>query len=176
MSETPEKHPTPEADALAADFRTAFRQHPAGVTIIAAAGERGPIGVTASSTASVSITPPTLLFSLIGASHSAQGILAAGRLSVNMLTADHADLAQIFATSRTERFAAGQEWRTLDDGTPVLETASASLVCTIAETVEVGQSVVVVATVESVALGEEGSGLVHRDRAFYTLEASARLP
>lgn len=154
---------------LSAAFRTAFRHHPGGIAIIAASGEAGPVGMTASSVASVSVTPTTVLFSLMRSSRSAVGLLDADALSVNLVNARHAGLAQTFAMHGTERFTPAEGWEYLPDGTPVLADASASLVGHVTHTVELGEAVVVVAEITEVRSGDPGDALVYRNRAFHRL-------
>lgn len=162
--------PTPGGHDLSAEFRAAFRHHPGGIAIIAAAGDGGPVGMTASSVASVSVTPTTVLFSLMRSSRSAVGVLEAGALSVNLVNADHAELAQIFAAHGAERFTPEQGWEYLPDGTPVLGDAAASLIGHVTHTVELGEAVVVVAEITEVRRGDPGDALVYRNRAFHRLE------
>lgn len=156
-------------EELSADFRAAFRHHPGGIAIIAAASDSGPVGMTASSVASVSVTPTTLLFSLMRSSRSAVAVLAADALSVNLVNAAHADLARAFADSRAPRFTPDQGWDYLANGTPVLTDASASLIGHVTHTVELGEAVVVVAEITEVRRGDPGDGLVYRNRAFHVL-------
>lgn len=155
---------------LSAEFRAAFRHHPGGIAIIAAAGDGGPVGMTASSVASVSVTPTTVLFSLMRSSRSAVAVLEADALSVNLVNAKHADLAQIFAAHGAERFTPDQGWEYLDDGTPVLGDAAASLIGHVTHTVELGEAVVVVAEITEVRRGDPGTALVYRNRAFHELD------
>lgn len=161
--------PTASEKDLSAAFRTAFRHHPGGIAIIAAAGVSGPVGMTASSVASVSVTPTTVLFSLMRTSRSAVGLLEADALSVNLVNARHTELAQKFAMHGSERFTPEEGWDYLSDGTPVLGDASASLVGHVTHTVELGEAVVVVAEITDVTRGEPGEALVYRNRAFHRL-------
>ena len=65
---------------LVSAFRDAFRHHPTGVAVVTARDDAGaPVGLTASSVASVSLTPPALVLSV---SHrtSAAGALRASRI------------------------------------------------------------------------------------------------
>ncbi|MBW8821649.1 MAG: flavin reductase, partial [Streptomyces sp.] len=45
-------------------LRSVFRQHAAGVAVITASGDAGPVGFTATSLASVSAEPPMLSFGI----------------------------------------------------------------------------------------------------------------
>ncbi|WP_035280688.1 flavin reductase family protein [Brevibacterium album] len=174
LQDTTEENRTAR-ERLGADFREAFRHHPGGIAIIAGADADGPAGMTASSVASVSVTPTTVLFSLMRGSRSADCVLRAERLSVNLLHAGHAQLARDFATRGAPRFTPGQNWERLDDGTPVLADAAACLIGHVTHTVELGEAVVVVAEITEVRTGEPGEGLVYRDRRFHGLSGDSAL-
>jgi flavin reductase (DIM6/NTAB) family NADH-FMN oxidoreductase RutF len=162
-------------EKLSEDFREAFRHHPGGIAIIAATGAEGPVGMTASSVASVSVTPTTVLFSLMRTSRSAVAVLEADRLSVNLVHAGHVRLARDFATRGAPRFTPEQNWDRLEDGTPVLADAAAVLIGHVTRTVELGEAVVVIAEITEVRRGEPGTGMVYRDRTFHGLGTDSAL-
>ncbi|WP_250031100.1 flavin reductase family protein [Paractinoplanes maris] len=144
------------------EFKTAFRRYPTGVAIITAAG---PVGLTASSVASVSADPPALSFSVM-ASPSARAILEAPSFVVNLLGAGSVALAEAFSATGGPRFTPGQAWDVLPTGEPVLTTATASLRATPLDRVPVGTSTVVIAQVHEVLLGDATGHLVYHDRAY----------
>ncbi|GGM21520.1 flavin reductase family protein [Dactylosporangium sucinum] len=150
---------------LAELFRTAFRGYPTGVAIITAHGPDGPVGLTASSVASVSVAPPALSFSVMD-SPSALVIAAASSVVVNLLGAAHAGLASDFARNGAPRFTAGQGWITLPTGEPGLAGAPAALRCVPLHRVAVGASTLVVAQVTDVVPGPDGPALIHHERRF----------
>ncbi|MEU4423341.1 flavin reductase family protein [Actinoplanes sp. NPDC024001] len=154
-------------------FRSAFRRHPAGVAVISAMTPDGPVGLTASSVASVSVAPPALSFSVLG-SRSARGILEAPSFVVNLLGAGHARLADDFARAGRPRFTPDQGWDLLPTGEPILAGAVASLRGTPLHLVPVGESTVVVATVHEVLLGPCDGRLVYHDREFITYPEGIR--
>ncbi|MBM2614581.1 flavin reductase family protein [Actinoplanes sp. LDG1-06] len=143
-------------------FRAAFRRYPTGVAIISAAG---PVGLTASSVASVSLDPPALSFSVMG-SPSAQALVRAPSFVVNLLGPDSIALARAFAGPGGPRFTPDQGWDYLPSGEPVLTSASASLRGIPLQLVPVGTSTVVIAEIVDVLLGEPGGHLVYHDRDF----------
>ena len=61
----------------AEQFRFAFRSHPAGVAVVTADAGDGPVAMTVSSVASISIDPPTLMFSASAISSSTPTICRA---------------------------------------------------------------------------------------------------
>jgi flavin reductase (DIM6/NTAB) family NADH-FMN oxidoreductase RutF len=146
-------------------FKAAFRRFPTGVAVVTATGPAGPVGLTASSVASVSVVPPALSFSVMG-SPSARIIAAASSFVVHLLGARHSALAQDFARPGGPRFTPEQEWSVLATGEPMLPSALAALRCTPVQLVAVGTSTVVIATVDEVYLGPADGRLVYHDRTF----------
>ncbi|HWS32838.1 MAG TPA: flavin reductase family protein, partial [Actinoplanes sp.] len=143
--------------------KDAFRRYPTGVAVIAAAG---PVGLTASSVASVAADPPALSFSVMNG-RSAKAILDAPSFTVNLLSAAHIGLARDFARSGGPRFTPEQGWAMLPTGEPFLPGALASLRAASLHLVPVGDSTVIVAEVLDILLGPPGGRLVHHDRRFF---------
>ncbi|WP_372700069.1 flavin reductase family protein [Arthrobacter sp. JSM 101049] len=167
--------PAPLAtEADPALFRDAFRGHPAGLAVITAAGPEGPIGLTASSVSSVSVDPPSLVFSLSGRT-TAPLLAAAETVVVHLMDSGQADIVRTFATPGTARFTADQDWEWLPTGEPLLRRSPWSLRCRVDERLDVGSSRVVIAEVLEVRAGTPaGEPLVYHDRTYHRLsEASA---
>lgn len=80
-----------------ADFRLAMRRLAAGVSIISGAGPDGPLGVTATAVTSLTAEPPSVLCCLNRSLDLEAAVKETGRFAVNMLSADHQDLAKRFA-------------------------------------------------------------------------------
>ena len=176
-------HPRPTAAAPAdrtdhadpALFRDAFRGHPAGLAVITAAGPDGPVGLTASSVSSVSIDPPSLVFSLSGRT-TAPLLAAAATVVVHLMDSGQADIVQTFATPGTDRFTADQDWEWLPTGEPLLRRSPWSLRCRVAERLDVGSSRVVIAEVLEVLPGTAaGDPLVYHDRTYHRLGEDSTL-
>lgn len=157
--------PTPVGEGM----KAAFRHHPAGVAIITAMTDIGPVGLTASSVASVAVDPAAIMFSVTRATGSAGAILGADSFVVHLIDAEHAELAQAFATSGAERFTPEQGWTTLPTGEPHLASARVALRGRALHTVSVGSSTVVIAEVLEVLDGPLGDPVVYIDRRFRTL-------
>lgn len=164
---------TAHAAELADDFKRAFRFHPAGVALITAATPEGPVGLTASSVASVSVDPAALVFSVTRTTGSAGLILAADSFLVHLLDARHAGIAQQFAVSGGERFTQEQGWTTLPTGEPHLAGVSAALRARSLQQTAVGGSMLVIAEVLEVLAApgepEASNAMAYRDRAFTRL-------
>lgn len=173
---TPTAPTVPIADpnvALATEFKAAFRYHPAGVALITAMTPDGPVGLTASSVASVAVDPAALVFSVTRTTGSAGLILAADTFLVHLLDAAHAGIAQEFAVSGGERFTPAQGWAALETGEPHLPHARVALRARTMQRVPVGDSMLVVAEVLEVHAGPEDPGasvpMAYRDRSFTAL-------
>ncbi len=162
---TADPQPTPVGERL----KTAFRSHPAGIAIISAATDVGPVGLTASSVASVAVDPAAIVFSVTRATGSAGAILGADTFVVHLIDDEHTALAQSFAVSGAERFTPEQGWTELATGEPYLPAARAALRCRALQTIVVGSSTVVIAEVLDVLLGASGTPVVYFDRAFHSI-------
>ncbi|MEC4019076.1 flavin reductase family protein [Streptomyces sp. H27-D2] len=127
-------------------FRSAFRQHAAGVAVITASGS-GPVGFTATSLASVAAEPPLISFGVGAGSSSWPVIAEAEYIGVHILGAHQRRLATSFARSGADRFAEPTRWRTGPEGVPVLDGVLAWLVCRIVARVPAADHRVVLAEV-----------------------------
>jgi flavin reductase (DIM6/NTAB) family NADH-FMN oxidoreductase RutF len=160
-----------EPELLVSAFRDAFRHHPAGVAVITTRDGAGePVGLTASSVASVSLAPPALVLSVSHRSGAAAALLAADTLLVHLLEARNVELARRFATSGADRFGPDTRWAPLVTGEPWLLGAPTALRCRPLARVPVGDATVVTAEVVGVrSAGRTGRPLVHHDRGFHAL-------
>lgn len=165
----PEVQPAP-SPRLTADFKAAFGGHPAGVAIITANSATGPVGITASSVASVSAEPPLLAFSLAAQSGSAAALAVADTVVVHLLSTDDLDLARIFADSRSERFTESMPWTRLESGEPLLMHGGFALHCKILSRTPAGGSLLLAAEVLNIiAPASTGAPLVYHSRTFHVL-------
>lgn len=155
-------------------FRDAIARVPSAVHVITTAGPAGRRGFTATAFASVSDDPATILVCLNRKSGQNEAFRANGVFAVNMMPADAAALADVFAGRGgivgEERFAHGA-WSVLLTGAPVLDGAPMALDCVLAEVVEMGTHAVMFGRVVAVRAIEAGSDqdqgvLIYRDRRY----------
>ncbi|MFK0042069.1 flavin reductase family protein [Paenarthrobacter sp. NPDC090517] len=150
-------------------FRSAFRAHPAGVSIVTATGPEGAVGLTASSVASVAVDPPTLAFSVTGG-RSASHIAAAQTIVVHLVGADQMELVRTFADPAAPRFTDAMDWEVLPTGEPLLREAVWALRCEIIHRAPMGGSVLLAARVLDIRSNPSDSApLVYHNREFHTL-------
>lgn len=155
------------------EFKTVFRNHPAGVAVVALRHEDRLVGFTATSVISVSAAPPLLAFSLASASSSWPAVSAARTLTVSFLAAGQDDISGRFATSGIDRFADGG-WTALPTGEPVIDGAVSWFRARVVQRTPVGDSYLVsLRALESSLTGTGGepvaSPLVYKNRAYHRI-------
>ena len=155
--------------SLSADFRDAFRAHPAGVALITATVDGIPYGLTISSLASLSIDPVAVSFSLTKESGAAGAVLAANTFMIHMLGEEHEELADNFARPGAPRFTTDQGWTFLPTGEPYFDKAPAALRAQIHSSISVGGSRLIAAEILEVIKGEPAQHLVHQNRKYLKL-------
>ncbi|MBO4252902.1 flavin reductase family protein [Streptomyces griseorubiginosus] len=128
-------------------LRSVFRRHAAGVAVITARGDAGPVGFTATSLASVSAEPPMLSFGISLGASSWPAIATTDHIGVHILGDHQQELAATFAKSGADRFGAPTAWREGPEGVPVLDDVLAWLVCRIVARVPAGDHRIVLAEV-----------------------------
>lgn len=155
-------------------FRSIFRQHPAGVAVVALRDGDRPVGFTATSVVSVSADPALVTFSVAGTSSSWPALSRASSLTIGFLAAEQVDVSARFATSGVDRFA-GVDWHWLPTGEPVLDDVPAWIRGDVVERLPVGASHLVVVHVRETAQGRPSTPLVYHDRAYHALDEGSAL-
>ncbi len=153
----------------ATDFRNAMSLLTTAVNIITTQGEAGMHGFTASAVCSVTDTPPTLLVCMNQSSRSHAHFVENQVLAVNVLSTQHEQLSNAFASSKfssEDRFKLG-DWSTLGTGSPILEDALVSFDCEIQEIQNVGTHSIFMCRVLAVKQSEQEQSLVYFNRAYH---------
>ncbi|MET7475194.1 flavin reductase family protein [Streptomyces sp. NPDC005648] len=147
-------------------LRSVFRRHAAGVAVITARGDAGPVGFTATSLTSVSAEPPLLSFGISLGASSWPAISETEHIGVHLLGDHQQELAATFARSGADRFGSPTAWSEGPEGVPVLDDVLAWLVCRIVGRVPAGDHRIVLA---EVVLGDPsgpGSPLLYHQGRF----------
>ena len=111
------------------DFRHALGTFVTGVTIVTTLRVGGePIGVTANSFSSVSLSPPLVLWSLEKSSQNPRTFQSAEYFAINILAADKMNLSQHFSRHRPDKFN-GIAWQPGLGGVPMLDNVVMQLCC-----------------------------------------------
>ena len=157
--------PVTGTDVTAADFRRALARHAAGVVVVTAAAPTGPAGLTATSFTSVSVDPPLVSFYVAQSSTTLPALREAPTFAVNVLGHDQSEVAARFAARDVDRFGAPTRWRPAPSGEPLLEGASAHLLCDWYASSDVGDHLLIVGQVTAIELGTADHPLLyHRGR------------
>jgi flavin reductase len=154
------------------DFRLAMRRLAGGVSIISGAGPDGPLGVTATAVTSLTADPPSILCCLNRSLELEAAVKETGRFGVNMLRADHHDLAKRFAGLAGVRGSAKFEqgnWTILASDVPALNDSLVTFDCRVDDLLEVGTHSIFVGLIAQAHFGKSGDPLVYCDGTFASL-------
>lgn len=130
-------------------LRNAFGTFMTGVTVVTSHDTDGqPLGFTANSFTSVSLDPPMILVCLANTSQNYDTLVNADGFAVNILSEAQIDVSNTFARPVEDRFA-NVDWRNGPAGSPVIDGVSAWFDCKMHKTVEAGDHVILIGTVEA---------------------------
>lgn len=153
----------------ATDFRNAMSLLTTAVNVITTQGVAGMHGFTASAVCSVTDTPPTLLVCMNQSSRSHAHFIENKTLAVNVLSTQHEQISNTFASSKVnseQRFQLG-EWNTLETGAPILADALVSFDCQIEDVQNVGTHSIFLCRVVAIQTSQQEEGLVYFNRAYH---------
>jgi flavin reductase (DIM6/NTAB) family NADH-FMN oxidoreductase RutF len=149
-------------------MRSALGLFATGVTIVTTLDADGvPIGLTANSFNSVSLTPPLVLWSLGLKAGSLQTFLQAKHYAIHVLSVEQQALAERFASKSADRFAA------LDFGSghgdvPIIPGCAAVFECTNRNQYPEGDHVILVGEVLACHHDASRAPLLFHGGKFYT--------
>lgn len=165
----------PQQHHLEETFRDVFRGHPAGVTLITALVDGQPVGITATSVSSLSLSPLAVSFSFMKDTGSAEKLLRAESLLIHFLSDAHAHLAAAFSTTAEERFSEAQGWIFTEASEPHLPDARATMRVQISDTARSGAATLVAAEVLEVSTPTTESALLFQGHNFFSMRNAERL-
>lgn len=123
-------------------FRQLLGRFATGVSVVTVRGPGGrPLGMTASSIASVSLSPPLLLVAVDRSNDMHDALQAAPHFAINILAADQEALSRRFADVDPNRFE-GVGYRESRQGVPLLNDVLAHIECDMHEAVSAGDHTV----------------------------------
>lgn len=125
-----------------------------GVTVVAGIDDGEPVGFACQSFASVSLTPPLVLFCVAHSGRSWPRIRRSGRFDVSVLGADQDDVCARFGSGRGAKFE-GLDWHRSAGGTPVIPGALMRVHCTVEAVHGAGDHDVVIGRVREIATCED---------------------
>lgn len=171
MTTTPPA-PAPQqarAPSFSADeFRAALGTFATGVTVVTARGPDGaPVGLTANSFNSVSLSPPLVLWSLSRRAGTMPAFRAGSHYAINILGADQRALAERFAGPAAQRFAT-VAFHDGVAGAPILDGAVAVFECFNRSRYDEGDHVIFVGEVERCSQRPGAAPLIYHGGRYFT--------
>jgi flavin reductase (DIM6/NTAB) family NADH-FMN oxidoreductase RutF len=167
----PRIRPVYDRTADAGSLKEALRTLGGGVSVITAGEGTERSGATVTSATALSVDPPRMLVSLNRSSSTWPVVERFRHFAVNVIGANHQDLANRFAgvgdLRGPERYV-GAEWTRLASGAPVLEDAVAALDCEVEEAIERHSHVIVIGRVLAIRLGG-GSSLLYQNGRYHSV-------
>ena len=110
-------------------FRNALGAFATGVTVVTTTNGAGkPIGMTANSFSSLSLTPPLILWNVGDHSDAYQSFVDAEKFCVHVLHSGQQELSNHFATKSDDKFR-DIEWKIGEHGSPLLADYAARYEC-----------------------------------------------
>jgi flavin reductase (DIM6/NTAB) family NADH-FMN oxidoreductase RutF len=131
-------------------FRKCLGHYGTGVAVVAAQVEGQRCGMTINSFSALSLSPPLVMWSIRNESSARPFFATAPYFSVNILAADQVDVSGRFAQSGGDPFAPGG-WSAGEYGEPLLDSAAASLSCSLVQIVPGGDHTIIIGQVVSYA-------------------------
>lgn len=147
-------------------FREVMAHWATGVTIVTTQLEGKPVGITASSFASVSLEPAQVLICVNKKLHTNAAIIDSGYFAVNILGVEHQEWGAIFAGMRpdvADRFA-GLTWFTADTGAPILDSVLGWMDCRVSHAYDGDDHTIFVGEVVASDARSEGKPLLYYNR------------
>jgi flavin reductase (DIM6/NTAB) family NADH-FMN oxidoreductase RutF len=156
---------SPEVDPTEA-LRAAFRRHASGVSVITLTGAEGqPVGFTATSMTSLGANPPLASFNVASGSSTWPSLCQATHVAIHTLGQRNLALAQRMAADHTQRFTPN-DWSFGAHGLPILNDATAVMICSIREIHNVDSNAVVIVNILEGLSGEEDEALLYYNRRY----------
>lgn len=134
-----------------------------GVTIVTTMTDRGPLGMTVNSFASVSLDPPLVLWSPARKSARFPAFEAASHFAVHILSHDQRELADVFSKSGIEAFDDLEYTLGIGDA-PLLKGCTTRFECSHAAGYDGGDHLIVVGEVLRISACDKASLLFYRGK------------
>lgn len=153
--------PGPETQT---EFRRALGRFATGVVVVTCNSELGPLGITANSFASVSLSPPLVLWSPARSSARFPAFSGAKHFAIHIMGDAHTETCLRF--TRSGAFWDGLAWDRGPHDLPTLRDCLARFDCRQYAIHDGGDHAIVVGEVLSVQRGSDGTPLVFADGSY----------
>lgn len=155
----------------ARDYRNAMGGFATGVTVVTTMSSDTPIGVTANSFTSVSLSPPLILICLGKSLGCVDAFLKAKHFAINVLEKDQEALSTRFATKGIDRFQ-DTDWHASSLHNPIIESALANIECAKHAELDYGDHTIFIGEVLRVQYAIDGDPLLYFGGEYRQLRAS----
>jgi len=152
-------------------FRNAMGEFATGVTVVTTMAEDTPVGVTANSFTSVSLSPPLVLICLGKSLGCVDAFANNPHFAINVLEKDQAALSMRFATKGIDRFRE-TEWTPAKTGSPLISSALANIECAKYAELDYGDHTIFIGKVLGVRHAPGGDPLLYFGGEYRELRAS----
>lgn len=152
------------------DLRSLMRRVASTVAVITSHGEDGEAGITATSVASVSLEPPSILFCANKATRLHAAVSHSRRFRVNYLSQSQQIVANAFGgPHQGDRFDCG-DWSRDEPFGPQLRSALGDVPCVLSQVTDCGTHTVFIGTVQTAAM-QAGAPLLYCNGKYASLDA-----
>ena len=145
-------------------FRKAMSKFATGITIVTSTVNEEVRGMTVNAFMSVSLEPRLITIAVDHKTTFYKNREKIQRFGVSVLREEQKDVAMIFAKQLNQSF---DDFTTLDD-IPVIQDALTTLACTVQESVEAGDHLLVIAKVDAIETSD-GNPILYYDSDYQTL-------
>jgi len=136
-------------------LRHVFGQFCTGVTVVCATDAQGRrYGITVNSFSSLSLDPPLAMFALVRDSETLKIIEAAGAFSINILADSQQDVSNRLAKKGGPEKMDGVVTHSGITGAPIVEGSIGHMDCTLRNSYDGGDHVILVGEIKQAAVGE----------------------
>ncbi|MBT2188875.1 flavin reductase family protein [Sphingobium nicotianae] len=150
-------------------FRDVLGSYPTGVCVVTSLAHDGErFGLAVGSFTSISLDPPLVGFLPDKSSRSWARIAPTGRFCVNVLASEQLDACRRFASKLEDKFE-GMAHGHSPAGLPLLDNVLAWIECDIAQTIEIGDHLLVVGAVRAMERRSDGTPLLFYRGGYHTL-------
>jgi flavin reductase (DIM6/NTAB) family NADH-FMN oxidoreductase RutF len=149
-------------------YRDALGKFATGVTVVTARTDKGPVGMTANSFASVSLDPALVLWSVDKSSGRYEVFRDAKHFAIHILREDQSELALDFAKN-ADAFS-NCEWRDNEHGVPLLRHSLTRFECDLETTHDGGDHTIIIGRVTGFSK-QDGNSLIFASGKFGAFSA-----
>ncbi|MGP4038461.1 flavin reductase family protein [Gracilibacillus sp. D59] len=142
-------------------FRKAMSKFATGITVVTSEFDNDIQGMTVNAFMSVSLDPQLITISLDSKTNFHQNADKIKRFGVSILREEQQEISMIFAKQIEKEFKDFAEL----DGIPVIANALTTLACTVVNTVEAGDHLLIIAEVDEIEINE-GNPILYYNSAY----------